>query len=283
LPELAFINGGFVSLDRAMVHVEDRGYQFADAVYEVVRTYGGRPFALAEHLDRLWRSFEGIQLVPNFTRSELTGWIQEGVKRAGFPEAMVYVQVSRGQARRHRGIPANAAPVLVITVRALPDSAQLRADGITCITVPDQRWGRCDIKSVALLANVLAYNQAKQAGASDAIFVETDGTVNEATAGNIFLVKESRLITPSKSPKLLGGITRDKLLLAATAAGIGCEERRVTTAELLAADEMFLSSTTAEVVPVLALNGSRIGDGRPGRVSARLYEAFVRAYVGLGT
>jgi D-alanine transaminase len=277
VPEIAYVNGEFVPLDRALVHVEDRGYQFADAVYEVIRTYGGRPFALAEHLDRLWRSLDAIQLAPNFTRDQLAGLIGEALCRAAFPEAMVYLQVSRGQARRHRGIPASYAPTLVITVRALPDSTKLRAEGIACITVPDIRWGRCDIKSVGLLANVLAYAEAKRAGAHDAIFVEADGTVNEATAGNVFLFQAGKLITPAKGPKLLAGITRDKLLVAAPFPTV---ERRVTKTELLGADELFLSSTTAEVVPVCQVDGRPIGDGRPGKLSAELYTAFVRRFVG---
>jgi len=276
VPEVAYVNGEFVPLERAMVHVEDRGYQFADAVYEVIRTAGGKPFALAEHLERLWRSMAAVLLAPNFTRDQLAGLINEASQRAAFPEAMVYLQVSRGQARRHRGIPSQCEPVLVITVRPLPDSTQLRVTGITCITVPDRRWARCDIKCVALLANVLAYHEAKQAGAQDAIFVEADGTVNEATAGNMFLITAGKLITPAKTNKILGGITRDKLLLSA---GMPTEERRVLKAELASADEVFISSTTAEVVPVLAIDGRPVGTGQPGTLSARVYERFVEKWM----
>lgn len=275
MPELAYLNGDFVPLERAMVHVEDRGYQFADAVYEVLRTYHGRVFALPEHLDRLWRSLQAIELAPAFSPQQLGKLIEQGVQQAGFAETMVYVQISRGQARRHRGIPAHCEPVLVLTFRALPDSSAARTRGISCISVTDQRWSRCDIKCVALLANVLAYNQAKRAGADDAIFVETDDTVNEATAGNVFLVRDGQLITPARSPKLLGGITRDKLLQLAQDLGLPAVERRVLKPELLAADELFLSSTTAEVVPVRQLDGQSIGTGQPGPIGTRLYHAFV--------
>lgn len=279
MPEIAYVNGEFMPLDKAVVPVEDRGYQFADAVYEVARTYGGQPFAVDEHLGRLWRSLDAIQIRPHFTCEQLHSVILEAARRAAFPEAMIYIQVSRGTAKRHRGIPATAEPTLVLTVRELPDSAALRSRGITCITAPDNRWGRCDIKSVALLANVLAYAAAKQAGADDAIFVETDGTVNETTAGNLFLVTDGTLITPPEGPKILSGITRAKILLAAKGAGIPAVERRVTKPELLAADEVFISSTTAEVVPVRAVDGRPIGTGQPGPIAARIYQQFAQLFI----
>jgi D-alanine transaminase len=279
MPDIAYVNGEFLPLDRATVPVEDRGYQFADAVYEVIRTCSGRPFALDEHFDRLDRSLAALELHPPFTRDQWKDVIAEALRRAAFPEAMIYLQVSRGIAKRHRGVPAQCAPTVVLTVRALPDSTVVRQRGIRCVTVPDQRWGRCDIKSVALLANVLAYHHAHQAGADDAIFVETDGTVNEATAANVFLVTGNTVVTPALSPKILAGITRAKLLEAARSAGLAVTERRVTKAELPAAAEVFLSSTTAEVVPVLAVDGQPIGAAKPGPVSARLYAEFVRLFI----
>lgn len=279
MPEIAYVNGEFVPLQRAFVHVEDRGFQFADAVYEVVRTYGGRPFAVEEHLARLWRSLEAIHLRHDFSRPALARLIHEAVERAGFAEALVYLQITRGQARRHRGFPAEGRPTLVLTVRPLEDSSALRAAGVRVITVPDTRWARCDIKSVGLLANVLAYNAAREAGAHDAIFVEADGAVNEATAGNVFVVNGGVLRTPPKSSRILPGVTRDKLLQAAGAAGIAVAEQRIRRDELFAASEMFLSSTTAEVVPVIAVDGKPVGSGAPGAVSARLYEQFVRMFV----
>ena len=266
-------------LAEATVPVEDRGYQFADAVYEVLRTYGGRLFAVDEHLERLWQSMAAIQLEHEFTRDGMRNVIEEALRRAAFPEAMVYLQISRGVARRHRGLPAGVNPTLVLTVRALPDATALRQRGITCITVPDQRWGRCDIKSVGLLANVLAYQAARRAGANDAIFVEADGTVNEATAGNVFLFRGGTLVTPAQGPKLLDGITRGKLLRAAQGAGIAAAERRVTKDDLFAAEEMFLSSTTAEAVPVLAVDGQPIGTGQPGPLTTHLYDQFRSMFV----
>ena len=281
MPEIAYVNGEFLPLEHAMVHVEDRGYQFADAVYEFIRTYGGQPFAVGEHLQRLLFSLDAIGLNHSFTVPQLDALIGEGFRRAAFPEAAIYLQVSRGQAKRHRGIPANYEPTLVITVRQLASTAHLCETGVKLITVPDQRWARCDIKTVGLLANVLAYQAAQLAGASDALFCDADGTVHEATAGNIFIVTPAgQLATPAKSHRLLAGVTRDKLLQAATAAGIPTAERRITKTELLAAAEVILTSSTAEAIPVIAVDGQPIGTGKPGPVAARIYQQFVRQFTG---
>ena len=279
MPEIAYVNGEFLPLEHALVHVEDRGYQFADAVYEFLRTYGGQLFAMDEHLQRLFASLDAIGLTHSFTAAQLAEIIREAIRRAAFPEAMVYLQISRGQAKRHRGIPAHYAPTLVITVRALASTAHLCQTGVKLITVPDQRWARCDIKTVGLLANVLAYQAAQQAGANDAIFCDADGTVHEATAGNIFIVTTGgQLVTPAKSHRLLAGVTRDKLLQAATAAGIPTAERRITRTELLAAAEVILTSSTAEAVPVIAVDGQPIGTGHPGPIAAQIYQQFIRQF-----
>ena len=278
MPEIAYVNGEFLPLDRATVHVEDRGFQFADAVYEVVRTYRGKPFAPDDHLARLFRSLEAIQLKHDFTAEQLKSVIDEAVARAGFPEAIVYLQVTRGHARRHRGFPAASAPTIVLTVRELESSTHVRERGVAVITVPDVRWMRCDIKSVALLANVLAYNAARQAGAHDAVFVEADGTVNEATAGNVFMLAQGVLQTPPRGPRILSGVTRDKILQAARAVDVQTTEQRMTKEQLYSADEIFLTSTTSEVVPVVSVDVAKIGSGKPGPVAARIYDQFMRLF-----
>jgi D-alanine transaminase len=275
MPEIGFVNGEFVPLDRAFVHVEDRGFQFADAVYEVVRTYGGRPAFVEAHLERLFRSLEAIRLQHKFKAEQLAALIEEAVQRANFPEAIVYLQISRGRAPRHRGFPVNTDPTLVVTVRELLPWTRLRETGVSVITVLDNRWSHCEIKSVALLANVLAYQTARDAGAHDAIFIGEKDSVYEATAGNVFLVTGGRLITPMKEPKILSGVTRDHILGAARALGIGCEERPVQKAELYSADEIFLTSTTAETLPVVAVDGKRIAAGKPGVLTADVYQAFL--------
>jgi D-alanine transaminase len=278
--EIAYVNGEFLPLERATVRVEDRGFQFADGVYEVVRTYGGEPFATDEHLARLSRSLDAIELKNPLSVEQWKSIINEGIQRSGFAEAIVYLQVTRGCAPRHRGMPKGAEPTIVMTVRELAaPAAKLRENGIAVITMPEFRWARCDIKSIALLPSVLAYQAAKKAGANDAIFVDEVDTVNEATAGNVFVVTDGRLRTPLKSTRILPGVTRDKLLVAARAAGIGTAEERITKSELLSAQEVFLSSTTAEVTPVATVDGKQIGGGKPGPVSRRVFEQFARMFI----
>jgi D-alanine transaminase len=280
VPEIAYVNGEFLPLERATVRVEDRGFQFADGVYEVVRTYGGKPFAVDAHLARLFRSLEAIEIKVSLTTGQLTSIIEEGVQRSGFAEAIIYLQITRGCAPRHRGMPKDTKPTVVMTVRELPSPAmKLPANGMAVITLSEFRWARCDIKSIALLPGVLAYQAAKKAGASDAIFVQEDGTVNEATGANVFLVQQGKLCTPPKSTHILAGVTRDKLLEAARAAGIEIAEERITKADLYAAEEIFLTSTTSEVAPVVAVDGKQIGTGKPGPVSAKIYEQFARMFI----
>ena len=280
MPEIAYVNGEFLPLERATVHVEDRGFQFADGVYEVVRTYGGQPFAADEHLVRLSRSLAAIELEYPFDAGQLKSVILESIRRANFPEALVYLQITRGRARRHRGIPRDVEPTVVMTVREMPARPpKLREDGISVITVPEFRWTRCDVKSIALLPSVLAYQTAKKAGAGDAIFVEADGTVNEATAGNIFIVTNGELCTPPKSPRILPGVTRDKILATSRAAGVPTSEKPIRKTDLDAAGEIFLSSTTAEITPVVTVDGKKIGNGKPGPISARNYDEFGRRFV----
>jgi D-alanine transaminase len=280
MSEIAYVNGEFLPLDRATVHVEDRGFQFADGVYEVVRTYGGKPFATDEHLARLFRSLAAIELRIPLNTEQLKSIIDEGIRRAGFAEAIVYLQITRGRARRHRGVPKDVEPTIVVTTREIPARPpRLREDGISVVTMPEFRWARCDVKSIALLPSVLAYEAAKKAGAGDAVFIEDDGQVNESSAGNVFVVTNGRLRTPPKSARILAGVTRDKILEAARAAGVETAEERITKADLYAADEMFLTSTTAEITPVIAVDGKTVGKGKPGAVSARVYEQFARLFI----
>ncbi len=277
MPEIAYVNGKFLPLDQATVSVEDRGFQFADSVYEVLRTYGGKPFAPDEHLARLFRSLDAIELRHGFTADGLKSVIHEAVHRAAFDEAVIYLQITRGNAPRHRGGRPGTPPTIVLTVRRLePMAADRRQAGMAVITVPDDRWAHCDIKSVALLANVLAYHRARAAGADDSVFVGADGTVAETTAGNIFLITAGQLRTPPKGPRILAGVTRDKVLAAARGAGIPCAEEPIRREELPSAAELFITSTTAEVVAVTAVDGQKIGGGQCGPLTCRVYEEFQR-------
>jgi D-alanine transaminase len=280
VPEIAYVNGEYLPLDRAVIHVEDRGFQFADSVYEVVRTYGGQPFAVDDHLARLFRSLEAIELKHNLTADALKAIIAEGIKRAGFAESLVYLQITRGRASRHRGFPVEPRPTVVLTVRELVGPSPASEEtGISVITLPDNRWGRCDIKSVALLPNVLAYAAARKAGAHDAILIESDGSITEATAGNVFVFSKGCLRTPPKGPKILPGVTRDKILQAGRAAQLACREEQITKSELLGAEEVFISSTTNETLPVVAVDGKKIGTGRPGPITRRIRAAFLQKFV----
>ena len=280
MPEIAYVNGEFLPLERATVRVEDRGFQFADGVYEVLRTYGGKPFAVDEHLARLSRSLKALELKAPASEGQLKSIIGEGIQRSGFAEATVYLQITRGCAPRHRGMPKNVEPTIVMTVRKLgPAATTLPGAGIAVITLPEFRWARCDVKSIALLPSVLAYQAAKKAGADDAIFVDQDETVNEATGANVFIVTDGRLSTPPTSTRILPGVTRDKILEASRAAGIETAEERITKSELYAAAEVFLTSTTAVVVPVMTVDSRQIGTGKTGPVSARVYEQFARMFI----
>jgi D-alanine transaminase len=177
-------------------------------------------------------------------------------------------------------MPKDIEPTIVMTVRELGTApTKVRETGIAVITVPEFRWGRCDIKSIALLPSVLAYQAARKAGANDAIFVGDNGIVNESTAGNIFIVTGGRLRTPPKGTRILPGVTRDKLLEAARSAGVDIAEAQITRPELYAAEEMFLTSTTAEVVPVVTVDGKSIGVGKTGPISTRVYEQFARMFI----
>lgn len=282
MPEIAYVNGEFMPLEQAVVHIEDRGFQFADSVYEVIRTYGGRPFAVEQHLARLEWSANEIELRPPCSRQRLTELIEEAVRRAQFPESVIYLQITRGRARRHRGFPAQIEPTLVLTVREghAPPS-QVPQDGVAVITVPDNRWGRCDIKSVALLANVLAYRAAQKAGAHDAIFTGLDGTISEATAGNVFIVHAGELRTPPRGRNVLSGVTRDHILQAAKAIGVSCRETPVTREELTGADEVFLTSTNIEAMPVGSVDGHKIGNGKAGPLTERVYGQFLKMFTNM--
>ncbi|HVM59315.1 MAG TPA: D-amino acid aminotransferase [Verrucomicrobiae bacterium] len=280
MSEIAYVNGEFLPLERATVHVEDRGFQFADGVYEVVRTYHGKPFAMDEHLARLARSLDALELKNPLPTEKWKSIIGEGIKRSGFAEAIVYLQVTRGCAKRHRSMPEGIEPTVVLTVRQLPPPpTKIRETGIAVITLPEFRWARCDIKSIALLPSVLAYRTAQKAGASDAIFFGEDDTVYESSAANVFIVTNGRLRTPPKNTRILPGVTRDKLLEVARAAKIEVVEERITKSELLSAQEVFLSSTTAEVTPVATIDGKQIGTGKPGPVSARLFDQFAQMFI----
>jgi D-alanine transaminase len=274
MPDIGFLNGRFMALEDVKISVEDRGFQFGDGVYEVVRTYGGAPFRLREHLQRLQRSVHALALPMPFTLDEWSDVVLEGVKRAGYPEHKIYIQITRGVSPRDHAFPGHRDATCVMTVRELHDlDPALRRSGVSAMTTPDLRWGRCDIKSLNLLPNVLARQQAKEAGVFEAVFVR-DHIVTEGSVSNVMMVSNGRLCTAPEDARILSGVTRNLVLDLARKAGIGVQERDILLDELRNADEALLTGTTVEVLPLVRLDGHSIGAGTPGPLTARLAELF---------
>ena len=274
MPNVAFINGAFMPLAEAKVSIEDRGFQFGDGVYEVIRTYKGRPFSIEAHLARLDRSAAALDLTQPYSRAEWSGHILEGVKRAAYPEAKIYLQITRGVAPRDHTYSDEAAPTVVMTVREFhPLDRSVQATGVEAMTTEDIRWGRCDIKSVNLLANVLARQQVKQARVFEAILVNA-GLVTEGAVSNVMVVQGGTVVTAPEGPRILSGVTRAIVLDLALSEGVPTKERFVSQSDLYTADEVFLTGTTVEVLAVIRVDGKVIGDGRPGPITQRLAASF---------
>lgn len=270
--ELIWLNGEVMPLSQARVGVEDRGFQFADGVYEALRIYQGRIFTLRPHLDRLWRSASGIRLAMPVTKEQLADEMKRLAGRSGIQEGWIYLQVTRGVCQRNHLFPESCRPTLLFYVRGLKTLPEPeRVPGVSLHSVPDERWKRCWIKSIALLPNVLAKNAAYAAGADEAVFVE-DGIVSEGSASNLFAVIGGRLVTHPLTNKVLPGVTRDVILDVAPRVGVAVEERPMREQEALAADEVFIASTTRELVWVSRW-GSRTWTG-PGPVTLKLHHAF---------
>jgi len=277
MARIAYVNGRYVSHREAAVHVEDRGYQFADAVYEVVHVHEGRLIDEKPHLDRLERSLREIRIPMPFSRTVLECVLREVVRRNRIREGIVYLQISRGVARRDHAFPKPpVAPAVVITAKRLkPFPRSLDGWTATAITHPDQRWARCDIKTVGLLPNVLARQAAVERGATEAILIAADGTVTEGASTSVWIVNaEGNLRTRDLGGNILPGCTRQVLLALLAAHDITVEEGPFTLADLKAAQEVFLTSASSFVKPVVEIDGVPVGDGRPGPVTQRLFAIF---------
>ena len=274
MPDIAFVNGRFIPLAEAMVSIEDRGFQFGDGVYEVIRTYDGCPFELDEHLARLDRSARALDLRQPYSRELWRQHILEGIRRAAYPESKIYLQITRGVAPRDHAYAADLSPTVVMTVRELhPLSLSVQAAGVEAMTIEDIRWGRCDIKSVNLLANVLARQQAKQAKVFETILVK-DGQVTEGAVSNVMVVRDGVVITAPEGPRILSGVTRAVVLRIAKQEGCHVDERYFPRQDLYDADEVFLTGTTVEVLGVVRVDGKTIGGGKPGPITQRLAIRF---------
>ena len=274
MPNVAFINGAFVPLAEAKVSIEDRGFQFGDGIYEVIRTYHGGPFSLDAHLARLDRSATALNLTQPYSRADWTHHILEGIKRAAYPEAKIYLQITRGVAPRDHAYSDDATPTVVMTVREFhPLDRSIQATGVDAMTTEDIRCGRCDIKSVNLLANVLARHQVKQTQVFEAILLNA-GLVTEGAVSNVMVVQGGTVVTAPEGPRILSGVTRAVVLDLAMSERLPVQERFVSQADLYAADEVFLTGTTVEVLAVVRIDGKVIGDGRPGPITQRLAASF---------
>jgi D-alanine transaminase len=284
MTERIWFNGRVMPISEARVSVEDRGFQFADGVYEVIKLYGGKPFALAEHLARLQRSAAGIELQPPLQQAaladEIVSFIGGGVGGGiGSGEGMIYLQLTRGVSPRNHLFPRHAGigdvePTLLFYFRPLPALAAVEsAPPVKLLALPDERWQRCWIKSIALLPNVLAKNAAVAAGAEEAVFIDGDA-VTECSASNLFAVIGGKVVTHPVGNKVLPGITRHVLLKLAAKLGIPVEERPWTQRQALAADELFIASTTREISWVSHWSGRPVRPGRCGPITQRLHRAL---------
>lgn len=279
MPEIAYVNGRFSPIGEAVVSVEDRGFQYADGVYEVLATYGGEPYCLEAHLLRLERSLRELRIECDIRECGLEAIIRESIDRGGFEESLVYIQITRGMAPRHHEFPdasSAVSPTVVMTVKELarpPASSYER--GVVVVTSPDLRWKRCDIKTIALLPNVLAKQQAAEVGAFEALLVDEAGRVTEGSSTSSFRVSDAEIWTTPLGGHILPSITRDILLRSARDLGIAVREEFSLLEDYLQADEVFLAGTTTESMPVVRIDGTTIGSGVPGPVTMRLREAFL--------
>jgi D-alanine transaminase len=277
MSRIAYVNGRYRPWRDATVHVEDRGYQFADGVYEVCEVRGGRMVDERRHMARLERSLAALRISMPMSPKALGVVMRETIRRNRIDYGIVYLQITRGVARRDHAFPSGATrPSVVVTARSLDGvgSETMAEQGVAVVTVPDDRWGRVDIKSIALLPNVLAKQAAREQGAREAWFVR-DGQVTEGSSSNAWIVTaDGTVVTRAADTAILRGITRDVLLGTIAAQGLRFEERPFTVAEALAAREAFLSSASQIVMPVVKIDGKPVGDGKPGPVTRGLRKAF---------
>jgi D-alanine transaminase len=280
LSRIAYVNGRYLPHAAAAVHVEDRGYQFSDGVYEVCEVRGGRLIDEARHGRRLERSLRELRITMPLSPVALGAIMREVVARNRVTDGLVYLQVTRGVAPRDHGFPlTEVKPGVVVTAHALDGKARrMRAqEGVAVITVPDNRWERVDIKTVGLLPNVLAKQAAREAGAFEAWFVDREGRVTEGSSTNAWiLTADGVIVTRHAERGILRGITRTVIMDNPVPGGVRIQERPFTVTEARAAREAFITSATAAVTPVVRIDGAPVGNGKPGPIARELREAFYR-------
>ena len=276
MPRIAYVNGRYEPHANASVHVEDRGYQFADGVYEVCEIHHGAIIDLEPHLDRLDRSLNELSIAWPMSRRALPLVMREVAARNGVHDGIVYIQVTRGVAPRDHAFPKKTRPALVVTAKAMDRSRndRKREEGVHVVTVANNRWERVDIKTVGLLPNVLARQEAIGRGADEAWFVAADGTVLEGASTNAWIVKDGTILTREAEQGILKGITRQTILKVAEALQLTVEERSFTVEEARHADEAFNTAASTLVMPVISIDAHMIGKGTRGPVTQRLQEAY---------
>ncbi|PCI18706.1 MAG: D-amino acid aminotransferase [Piscirickettsiaceae bacterium] len=270
-----YLNGQFIDISEARVSVLDRGFLFADGIYEVIPAYAGNAFRLPQHLERLNNSLAAIRMKPVMDDQQWANIIEQLLSNHTSADQSIYIQVTRGasKARDHQ-LPEQYEPTVFVMCQAIvPESLNIIAKGINAITLDDIRWDWCHIKSVALLGNILLKQQASDQSCAEAILLR-EGFATEGSASNLFIVKDNQLITPPKSHHLLPGITRDLVLELAQKEGITCLEQEISELQLTQADEIWLTSSTKEIMPVIELNRQAVGDGKPGKLWVKMANSY---------
>lgn len=271
-----YLNGQYLPIEEAKISVLDRGFIFGDGVYEVIPVYSRKAFRLEEHLRRLQHSLDGIRLANPHSSTEWAAIVNQLIARNAGEDQSLYLHITRGVARRDHAFPAPPVePTVFMMSNPLPTPpAELLHSGIACITAPDNRWLRCDIKAIALLPNVLLRQMAVDAGCAETILIRNNEFLTEGAASNIFAVQNGTLLAPPKDNLMLPGITYDVVLELAAANGIPHEVRRIAVAEVFAADELLLTSSTKEVLAITQLDGKPVGTGKPGAMFTRLHALY---------
>ncbi len=277
MSRVAYVNGLYCPLGAASIHIEDRGYQFSDAVYEVILVASGKLIDCIAHLDRLDRSLGEVQMLRPLSRKSWRIILEEMINRNRLKNGILYIQVSRGVAPRDHVFPQTQIdPALVVTAKRLDfDLMKVRQrEGVPVITATDIRWGRPDIKSTSLLANVLAKEEARKAGAYECWLLDKQGYITEGTASNAWIVRNDILVTRNTGHSILSGVTRNVVLQIARDLGLAVEERPFMLEEAKKADEAFMTGTTTFVTPVTTLDGEKIASGAPGPVTEQLRDSY---------
>jgi D-alanine transaminase len=275
--QIVFLNGRFIPLSQATVSVLDRGFIFGDGIYDVIPVYGRKLFRSKQHLDRLARSLAAVGIGHVYDDDQWLSMVERVVKEFDCEDQMVYMQVTRGVAKRGHAFPLDAKPTVFIMAMPLPvPSREMRENGVACVTMEDQRWLHCDIKSISLLGNVLAAQNAAENGAVETIQFRGN-VLTEASSSNVWIAKDGKLMGPKKNNLVLEGIRYGLFEELCARGEIPFELRNITRDEVFAADEVLLSSCAKEVLPVTLLDGEPVGCGKPGPVYARLYEMYQAA------